>query len=100
MPQIKIIRAALREIQRLPYSACEKVYEILRSLSQGIVSQIFDVKQRLLKRCETGYLYWDTYLALQLAGIEGSELYQWEKDAISHLNKHSNEYLKSELNHI
>jgi mRNA-degrading endonuclease RelE of RelBE toxin-antitoxin system len=63
------------------------------------ISQIFDVKQRLLKRCETGYLYWDTYLALQLAGIEGSELYQWEKDAISRLKKHSNDYLKSELNH-
>ncbi|MGB3642040.1 MAG: DEAD/DEAH box helicase family protein [Rivularia sp. (in: cyanobacteria)] len=64
------------------------------------ISKISDVKQRLLKRCETGHLYWDTYLALQLAGIEGSELYQWEKDAISRLKKHSNDYLKSELNHI
>ena len=35
------------------------------------ISKISDVKQRLLKRCETGHLYWDTYLALQLAGIEG-----------------------------
>ena len=64
------------------------------------ISKISDVKQRLLNRCETGHLYWDTYLALQLAGIEGSELYQWEKDAISRLKKHSDEYLKSELNHI
>ena len=35
MPQIRIIKAALREIQKLPYSACESVYEILRSLSLG-----------------------------------------------------------------
>ena len=35
MPQIRIIKAALREIQKLPYSACENVYEILRSLSLG-----------------------------------------------------------------
>ncbi|MGB3756572.1 MAG: hypothetical protein WBA07_09390 [Rivularia sp. (in: cyanobacteria)] len=34
MPQIKIIRAALREIQKLPYPACEKVYEILQMFSQ------------------------------------------------------------------
>jgi len=64
------------------------------------ITQISDVKQRLLRRCETGKLYWDTYLALQLAGIEENELYQWEKDAIYYLKKHSDEYLKSELNHI
>ncbi|MEO1186431.1 MAG: hypothetical protein AAFX46_17875 [Cyanobacteria bacterium J06636_27] len=34
MPQIKIIKAALREIQKLSCSDCETVYEILRSLSQ------------------------------------------------------------------
>ncbi len=64
------------------------------------ISKITNVKQRLLKRCESGKFYWDTYLALQLAGIEGDELYQWEKDAISLLKKYKNEYLKSELNHI
>ena len=64
------------------------------------ISQISNVKQRLLKRCDTGHLYWDTYLALQLAGIEGDELYQWEKDAISRLKKHNSEDLKSELNNI
>lgn len=64
------------------------------------ISKISDVKQRLLKRCDTGHLYWDTYLALQLAGIDSSELYQWEKDAISRLKKHSDEHLKSELNNI
>ena len=64
------------------------------------ISKIPNVKQRLLKRCETGHLYWDTYLALQLAGIEGDELYQWEKDAISRLKKNNNEDLISELNNI
>ncbi|MCJ8281919.1 MAG: DEAD/DEAH box helicase family protein, partial [Rivularia sp. ALOHA_DT_140] len=34
MPRIKIIRAALREIQKLSYLECEQVYEILRNLSQ------------------------------------------------------------------
>ncbi len=61
------------------------------------INQISDVKQRLLKRCDTGYLYWDTYLALQLAGIEGIELYQWEQKAISRLKKHSRELLNEEL---
>ncbi|MEL6462983.1 MAG: hypothetical protein AAFQ91_33010, partial [Cyanobacteria bacterium J06621_15] len=64
------------------------------------VSKISNVKQRLLKRCDTGHLYWDTYSALQLAGIEGDELYQWEQDAISCLKKHGNDNLKSELNNI
>lgn len=64
------------------------------------VSKISNVKQRLLKRCDTGHLYWDTYSALQLAGIEGDELYQWEQDAISRLKKHGNDDLKSELNNI
>lgn len=64
------------------------------------VTQISNVRKRLLKRCDTGHLYWDTYLALQLAGIDGDELYQWEKDAISRLKKHSDEHLKSELNNI
>jgi len=64
------------------------------------ISKISNVKQRLLKRCDIGHLYWDTYLALQLAGIQGDELYQWEKDAISRLKKHNNEDLISELNNI
>ncbi len=55
MPQIKIIRAALREIQKLPYPACEKVYEILRSLSQGIdTNTIFLVGHDKLLRTRQG----------------------------------------------
>ncbi len=56
-----------------------------------------DVQQRLLKRCESGCLYWDTYLALQLAGVRSSELYQWEQKAISLLSQHPLELLQREL---
>ncbi|MBD2771022.1 DEAD/DEAH box helicase family protein [Iningainema tapete] len=53
-----------------------------------------DVQQRLLQRCETGYLYWDTYLALELAGVEQD---LWEQEAIAHLSKHSQQHLNDEL---
>ncbi len=56
-----------------------------------------DIQQRLLKRCETGYLYWDTYLALQLAGVEGMELYKWKKEAMNLLSNHSPVDLNIEL---
>lgn len=56
-----------------------------------------DVQQRLLKRCQSGCLYWDTYLALQLAGVRDSELYQWEKNAIAQLSQNPPEQLHREL---
>jgi mRNA-degrading endonuclease RelE of RelBE toxin-antitoxin system len=59
-----------------------------------------DVKQQLLQRCETGYLYWDTYLALELAEVEGDELYQWEQEAIARLRKYSQQHLQDELNNL
>ena len=71
---------------------------ITEIVSDADLNQITDdVQQRLLKRCETGYLYWDTYLALQFAGVEHAELYKWENQAISALKKHSHEHLNSEL---
>ncbi|GAB1544401.1 hypothetical protein NUACC21_70770 [Scytonema sp. NUACC21] len=42
-----------------------------------------DIQQRLWRRCETGYLYWDTYLALELAAVKEENLYQWEQKAIA-----------------
>jgi mRNA-degrading endonuclease RelE of RelBE toxin-antitoxin system len=59
-----------------------------------------DVQQRLWKRCETGYLYWDTYLSLQFAGVETEAIHQWENQAIASLKKHSTEHLNSELKKI
>ncbi|MDJ0615549.1 MAG: hypothetical protein QNJ63_02180 [Calothrix sp. MO_192.B10] len=56
-----------------------------------------DVQQRLLKRCKSGCLYWDTYLALQFAGVKDGELYQWEQKAIALLTQHPPELLNREL---
>lgn len=53
-----------------------------------------DVQQLLLNRCETGYLYWDTYLALELAGVE---LDRWKQEAIALLSQHSQQHLNDEL---
>ncbi|MEC4813003.1 MAG: hypothetical protein SAK29_06985 [Scytonema sp. PMC 1069.18] len=57
-----------------------------------------DVKHQLLQRCDTGHLYWDTYLALELAEVEGNDLYQWEQEAIARLRKHSQQHLQNEFN--
>ncbi len=56
-----------------------------------------DVEQRLFERCRGGYLYWDTYLALDLASVD---LGGWEAKAINFLRKHSQEALKAELEQI
>ncbi|KYC39715.1 hypothetical protein WA1_30770 [Scytonema hofmannii PCC 7110] len=56
-----------------------------------------DIQQRLWKRCETGYLYWDTYLALELAAVKDENLYKWEHEAIALLSKHSQQHLQNEL---
>ncbi|MBW4573853.1 MAG: hypothetical protein KME08_01060 [Aphanothece sp. CMT-3BRIN-NPC111] len=62
------------------------------------LTQIIDDVHRYLQTSwETGYLYWDTYLALQLARVEGETLYKWEQEAISILKQHSTEHLCSEL---
>jgi mRNA-degrading endonuclease RelE of RelBE toxin-antitoxin system len=47
-----------------------------------------DVKQRLFERCRRGKLYWDTYLALDLAGYRDDELNHWETEAINLLREH------------
>jgi mRNA-degrading endonuclease RelE of RelBE toxin-antitoxin system len=56
-----------------------------------------DVQQRLLERCETGHLYWDTYLALELAGVENEGIYKWEKQAIAFLAKLDYNRIEEEL---
>lgn len=62
------------------------------------VTQIKDnVKQRLLKRCETGNLFWDTYLALELAKIPDNSLLSWEKEALRKLKNLSPTVLNSEI---
>jgi mRNA-degrading endonuclease RelE of RelBE toxin-antitoxin system len=56
-----------------------------------------DIQKILLKRCEIGYVYWDTYSALELAGVTENKLYQWEQKAIAHLQSHCVNHLESEL---
>ncbi|BAZ12523.1 hypothetical protein NIES4071_43540 [Calothrix sp. NIES-4071] len=98
------------EIRRLQdngydfFQKCETIDQkgainwISEVVSDADLNQITsDVLSRLLKRCETGYIYWDTYLALQFAGVENAELYKWETQAITLLKKHTHEHLNSEL---
>jgi mRNA-degrading endonuclease RelE of RelBE toxin-antitoxin system len=105
-----LIVATTDEIQRLKnhgydfFKKCDRINSrdavkwITEVASDADLNQIpDDVQQRLLKRCETGLLYWDTYLALQFAGVENAELYKWETQAISLLKKHSQEHLQNEL---
>jgi len=57
-----------------------------------------NIQQQLLQACKQGSPYWDTYLALQVARVEGERLYQWEQEAIGCLQKHSMQKLNAELN--
>ncbi|MEM7555491.1 MAG: hypothetical protein AAF378_15605 [Cyanobacteria bacterium P01_A01_bin.84] len=105
-----LIIATTAEIERLNslgkdyFASCKSVNAeaaidwITEVASDMNLSQISnDVLARLLKRCETGHLYWDTYLALQFAGVRDPQLYQWEQKAISLLQKSSVEVLNAEL---
>lgn len=86
------------------FEKCDRLDEktaiswITEVASEMDVNQITeDIQQRLLKRCETGYLYWDSYQALELANVKDDELYKWEKQAIAFLRKHTTEHLNSEF---
>jgi mRNA-degrading endonuclease RelE of RelBE toxin-antitoxin system len=105
-----LIVATKSEISRLNalgndhFSSCDRVdgqtaiQWVTEVASDMDLNQITDdVQQRLLKRCESGCLYWDTYLALQFAGVRDGELYQWEQKAIALLSQHPPELLNQEL---
>lgn len=105
-----LVVATQAEIDRLNgdgtdyFQKCDRVTPdnaikwITEVVSDADLNQITsDVQQRLLKRCESGYLYWDTYLALQFAGIVGMEKSTWELAAISRLSRHSVDHLQAEL---
>ncbi|MDJ0732722.1 MAG: hypothetical protein QNJ47_01335 [Nostocaceae cyanobacterium] len=89
------------------FAECEEVNVetaknwILELASDVDLSQITsDVKERLLQRCQTDrgiLLYWDTYLALELARLTENEIYQWEQEAIKLLKTHSLEDLNAEI---
>ncbi|MEM7579419.1 MAG: hypothetical protein ACFB02_16240 [Mastigocoleus sp.] len=105
-----LIVATDAEIERLTslgkdyFSNCQSVDNdtaiewIAEVASDMNLSQITDdVLSRLLKRCATGFLYWDTYLALQFTGVQDRQLYEWEAKAISQLQQNSIKVLEAEL---
>lgn len=102
-----LVVATTAELQRIGdkyFEKCDRIDSqraiswITEVASDVDLNQITDdVQRRLLERCESSYLYWDTYPALQLAGVEGESLYQWEREAITRLSKHSNSRLDAEL---
>ncbi|BAZ42639.1 hypothetical protein NIES4101_86080 [Calothrix sp. NIES-4101] len=105
-----LVVATTAEINRLKdngydfFKKCDRInaHDAIKWITEVVsdtdLNQITDdVQQRLLKRCETGFLYWDTYLALQFAGVENTNLYKWETQAIALLKQHSLEHLQHEL---
>jgi len=48
----------------------------------------------LLKGCDNGHPYLDTYFVLNLAKVESESLYKWEQEAIKRLQKHYNDLPK------
>jgi len=58
-----------------------------------------ETQEKLLKGCDNGHPYLDTYFVLNLAKIESEILYQWEQEAINRLQPSSN-YLLRELKNV
>ncbi len=49
-----------------------------------------ETQEKLLKGCDNGHPYLDTYFVLTLAKVEIESLYKWEQEAIKRLQKHYN----------
>ncbi|PSB51372.1 hypothetical protein C7B67_11120 [filamentous cyanobacterium Phorm 6] len=47
-----------------------------------------ETQEKLLKGCDNGHPYLDTYFVLNLAKVESKSLYEWEQEAIKRLQKH------------
>ncbi|MEG4443340.1 hypothetical protein QUB47_11755 [Microcoleus sp. AT9_B5] len=56
-------------------------------------------QEKLLKGCDNGHPYLDTYLVFDLAKVESKIIYQWEQEAINRLQQSSN-YLQRELRNV
>lgn len=53
-----------------------------------------ETQEKLLKGCDNGHPYLDTYFVLNLAKVESESLYKWEQEAIKRLQKHYNDLPK------
>ncbi|MFB8794845.1 MAG: hypothetical protein U7126_11645 [Microcoleus sp.] len=49
-----------------------------------------ETQEKLLKGCDNGHPYLDTYFVLTLAKVKIESLYKWEQEAIKRLQKHYN----------
>lgn len=87
----------------------EEAASWIAEVASGVELTIFrenvqQTKNKLLKACEEGFPYLDSYLVLQLAGVEGDKLYEWELEAISKLRNNSDnleiEFHKININNI
>ncbi|WP_228056196.1 hypothetical protein, partial [Microcoleus sp. LEGE 07076] len=53
-----------------------------------------ETQEKLLKGCDNGPPYLDTYFVLNLAKVESESLYEWEQKAIKRLQKYYNDLPK------
>ncbi|HBK99697.1 MAG TPA: hypothetical protein DD001_21440 [Microcoleaceae bacterium UBA10368] len=53
-----------------------------------------ETQEKLMKGCDNGHPYLDTYFVLNLAKVESESLYEWEQEAIKRLQKHYNDLPK------
>ncbi len=51
-------------------------------------------QEKLLKGCDNGHPYLDTYFVLDLAKVESKSIDEWEQEAIKRLQKHYNDLPK------
>jgi len=58
-----------------------------------LIDNVQETQEKLLKGCDNGHPYLDTYFVLNLAKIESEILYQWEQEAINRLQGIANFYL-------
>ncbi len=64
-----------------------------------LIDNVQKTQEKLLKGCDNGHPYLDTYFVLNLAKIESEILYQWEQEAINRLQQSSNS-LQEELENV
>ena len=102
-----LVVATTEEIERIGrnYFECcqtidaEQAASWIAEFASGVdVSLLKDnpqsTQEKLLKGCDNGHPYLDTYFVLTLAKVESESLYKWEQEAIKRLQKHYNDLPK------
>lgn len=102
-----LVVATTEEIERIGrnyFECCQTIEQAqaaswIAEFASGVdVSLLKDnpqsTQEKLLKGCDNGHPYLDTYLVLNLAKFESESLYKWEQEAIKRLQKHYNDWPK------